>query len=63
MPDIIAFASTGVTYKNGGVTIVDILGNRQSTYPRVEHNVIVRQSGILDTRFDNCGVSGNYYFT
>ena len=63
MPDIVSFASTGVTYKNGTATVcADKLGNTKKVNPRVEHNVIAAQSGILDTRFDNCGPSGSYYF-
>lgn len=54
MPDVIAFASTGVTYKNGTATVcADELGNTKKVNARVEHNVIVSQSGILDSRFDN----------
>ena len=64
MPDVVTYAGTGVTYKNGSsVTYVSKLGNTKVINPRVEHNVVTQQSGILDTRFDNCGPSGNYYFT
>ena len=54
MPDVIAFASTGVTYKNGTATVcADELGNTKKVNARVEHNVIASQSGILDTRLDD----------
>lgn len=55
MPDVISFASTGVTsYRNGtAVVYADNLGNTKKVNPRVEHNVAVQQSGILDSRFDN----------
>ena len=60
MADVIAFASTGVTYKNGTATVMaDKLGNTKKVSARVEHNVIVQQSGILDTRFDD----RNFYST
>lgn len=54
MPDVIAYASTGVTYKNGTATVcADKLGNTKKVNPRVEHNVFVAQSGIMDTRNDD----------
>ena len=62
MPDVVSFASTGVVYKHGTAVIVDKLGNTKKVNPRIEHNVVAAQSGILDTRFDNCGPSGSYYF-
>jgi hypothetical protein len=63
MADVISFAGTGVTYKNGTATVyADKLGNTKKVNARIEHNVIVSQSGILNTRFDDCGPSGSYYF-
>lgn len=60
MADVIAFASTGVTYKNGTATVcADKLGNVKKVNPRVEHNVIVAQSGIMDSRNDD----RNFYTT
>lgn len=54
MPDVIAFASTGVQYKNGtAVVMADKLGNVKSVPPKFEKNVIVAQSGILDSRNDD----------
>lgn len=54
MPDVIAFASTGVAYKNGTATVcADKLGNTKKVNPEIEHNVIVAQSGIMDTRNDD----------
>lgn len=54
MPDVVSFASTGVTYKNGTATVyADQLGNTKKVNPRIEHNVVVQQSGILDVRFDD----------
>lgn len=63
MADVITFAGTGVTYKNGtAVVLADKLGNTQKVDAKIEHNVVVQQSGILNTRFDDCGPSGSYYF-
>ena len=63
MPDIMTFASTGVTYKNGTAIVwADKLGNTQKVNAKIERSVLVAQSGILDTRFDDCGPSGSYYF-
>ena len=60
MPDVIAYASTGVTYKNGTATVcADKLGNTKKVNARIEHNVVVQQSGILDSRFDD----RNFYTT
>ena len=58
MPDVIAFASTGVTYKQGtAVAYADKFGNTSKitarVLPSVQTNVVVSQSGILDGRFDN----------
>ena len=55
MADVITYASsTSTTYKNGTIiTGVDKLGNVQAVDAEIEHNVVVPQSGILDTRFDN----------
>ena len=54
MADVISFAGTGVTYKNGTATVyADKLGNTKKVNARVEHNVVVQQSGILDTRMDD----------
>jgi hypothetical protein len=63
MTDVIAYASTGVTYKNGTTVVwADKLGNTKIVNAKIEHNVVVAQSGILSTRFDDCGPSGSYYF-
>jgi hypothetical protein len=54
MADVISFASTGVTYKNGTAVVwTDKLGNTKKVNARIEHNVVVQQSGILDTRMDD----------
>ncbi len=54
MADVISFAGTGVTYKDGTAVVwADKLGNTQKVNAKVEHNVVVQQSGILDSRFDN----------
>ena len=54
MADVISFAGTGVTYKDGTAVVwADKLGNTQKVNARIEHNVVVQQSGILDSRFDN----------
>jgi len=54
MADVISFAGTGVTYKNGTATVyADKLGNTKKVNARVEHNVVVQQSGILDARMDD----------
>ena len=54
MADVISFAGTGVTYKNGTATVyADKLGNTQKVNSEVVHNVIAVQSGILDTRLDD----------
>jgi hypothetical protein len=54
MPDVVSFAGTGVVYKNGTATVyADKLGNTKKVNPRVEHNVVVSQSGILDSRIDD----------
>jgi hypothetical protein len=54
MPDIIAFATTGVVYKNGSAVVGGgvVGGNAQTIPVKIERSVIVAQSGILDTRFD-----------
>lgn len=60
MPDVIAFASTGVTYRHGtAVVYADKLGNTKSVRPDIEHNIVVQQSGILDSRMDD----RNFYTT
>jgi hypothetical protein len=54
MADVISFAGTGVTYKDGTAVVwADKLGNTQKVNAKIEHNVVVQQSGILDSRFDN----------
>ena len=54
MPDIMVYASTGVTYKNGtAVVYADKIGNTKTANARVEHNVCANQSGVLDTRNDD----------
>jgi hypothetical protein len=54
MADVVSFAGTGVTYKDGTAVVwADKLGNTQKVNARIEHNVVVQQSGILDSRFDN----------
>jgi len=54
MADVVSFAGTGVVYKHGTIVVLaDKLGNTQKVNARVEHNVIVSQSGILDTRLDD----------
>jgi hypothetical protein len=60
MADVISFAGTGITYKNGTATVyADKLGNTKKVNARVEHNIVVQQSGILDTRNDD----RNFYTT
>lgn len=64
MPDVVTYAGTGITYKNGtSVVWASKLGNTKVINPRIEHNVVTQESGILASRFDDCGPSGNYYFT
>lgn len=64
MADVIAYANTGVVYKNGTVvTGAGVVPNLNTISVEIERSTIVQQSGVLDTRFDDCGVSGNYYFT
>lgn len=54
MPDVIAYAGTGVVYSNGTIVVMaDKFGNTKKILPDLEHNVVVQQSGILDSRFDN----------
>jgi hypothetical protein len=54
MPDVVSFAGTGVTYKNGTCTVyADKLGNTKTVNALRENNVVVAQSGILDTRNDD----------
>ena len=60
MPDVISYASTGVAYKDGTAVVwADKLGNTQKVNARIEHNVVVQQSGIMDTRNDD----RNFYTT
>jgi hypothetical protein len=60
MADVVSFAGTGVTYKDGTAVVwADKLGNTQKVNARIEHNVVVQQSGILDSRFDD----RNFYTT
>jgi hypothetical protein len=67
MADVMVFAGTGTTYKNGYGTVYapvpTVTGVSCKTNPDIARDVFVSMSGRLDTRFDNCGVSGNYYFT
>lgn len=54
MADVVSFAGTGVTYKDGTAVVwADKLGNTQKVNARIEHNVVVQQSGIMDTRNDD----------
>lgn len=54
MPDVVSFASTGVVYKNGTAIVYgDKLGNTKKVNPKIEHNIVVQQSGILDSRMDD----------
>ena len=60
MADVVSFAGTGVTYKDGTAVVwADKLGNTQKVNARIEHNVVVQQSGIMDTRNDD----RNFYTT
>jgi hypothetical protein len=64
MPDVVSFASTGVVYKNGTATVyADELGNTKKVNPKalpsIQTNIVVSQSGILDSRFDD----KNFYTT
>lgn len=54
MPDIVNYASSGNTYRNGRcVTGVTQLGNYEAIDPKVNRSVVAVQSGVLDNRFDN----------
>lgn len=63
MPDVVSFASTGVTYKQGtAVAYANNLGNTSKIVAKVlasKTNIVVAQSGILDTRNDD----RNFYTT
>lgn len=53
MSDIISFATTGVTYRTGSTIVsANKLGSIQKLLPRIEHNVVTSQSGIMDDRLD-----------
>jgi hypothetical protein len=53
MPDVIAFATTGVVYRNGNAVIGgNVVSNVQTIPVKIERSVIVAQSGNLDGRFD-----------
>jgi hypothetical protein len=64
MPDVMVFATTGVVYRNGSaISYVSSQGAVHKIPPNIEHNIMARQSGILDTRFDNAHPSGTTYYT
>ena len=59
--DVVKFVS-GSIYKHGTmISYADKLGNTGKANPKIEHNIVVAQSGLLDIRFDDTGGSGNYY--
>lgn len=54
MADVIAYANTGVVYKNGNAVIgASVVANLQTIPVKIERSVLVSQSGSLDTRFDD----------
>ena len=54
MPDIIVFASNRTTFRNGTIlTSTNKLGSSHTIIPDIEHNTIISESGILDTRLDS----------
>ena len=67
MPDVLQFATTGVTFYNGSaigyISPVGPMTNLRKINPPIEQNIFARQSGILDTRFDNAFPSGTTYYT
>jgi hypothetical protein len=67
MPDVLKFATTGVTFFNGSaigyISRVGPMTNLKKINPPIEQNVFAIQSGILDTRFDDAFPSGTTYYT
>jgi|LakMenEpi03Aug12_release.lakeMendotaPanAssembly.Ray.scaffolds.fasta_scaffold623824_2 hypothetical protein len=54
MSDIVNYATSGNTYRNGRCIVgVTQLGNYKALDPKVNMSTVTSQSGVLNNRFDN----------